>query len=191
MKESTISEKEYEVIRCINKEENFNQRLIADRTGISLGLTNLIIKRLVKKGYLKLKQLTPKKIQYLLTPKGMTEKIKKSYSFTKRTIDTLRDMKQRIQEIILKEYNKGIKKFVICGKGELVNLVEIAIRDLAFNDISYYLVSTLDDIKDNNCAIIVSEESPETIIPHRDNRFSSKNNKHLINIMKVLSTGKY
>ena len=69
-----ISEKEYAIIREIHKNHIPDQRTLATRTGISLGMTNIIIKKLIKKGYIKAKQLNQKKIQYILTPKGFTEK---------------------------------------------------------------------------------------------------------------------
>ena len=45
-----ISEKEFAVIREISINRFPNQRTIATKTGFSLGLTNLIIKKLVKTG---------------------------------------------------------------------------------------------------------------------------------------------
>ncbi len=43
-------------------------------------------KNAIKKGYVKALQLNRRKIQYMLTPKGFSEKAKKSYSYTVRTI---------------------------------------------------------------------------------------------------------
>ena len=44
---------------------------------ISLGMTNLL-SRLVAKGYIRIRQLNKKKTEYILTPKGFTEKYHKS-----------------------------------------------------------------------------------------------------------------
>ena len=186
-KESSISEKEFEVIRSIEGNNHFNQRLIAQGAGISLGLANLIINRLVKKGYLKVRQLTPKKIQYILTPNGMMEKAKKSYSFTRRTINTMRDMKQRIQEAILKEYDQGVRKFAIKGKGELADLVEIAIRDLALGDIS--LLRIIDDSakNDNGHTLIIADEDINIMLKPKDINNTSNVNKRIINILELLA----
>jgi len=186
MKNSTISEKEFEVIRCIGENNHFNQRLIAQHAGISLGLTNLLINRLVKKGHLKLRQLTPKKIQYILTPKGMTEKVRKSYHFTMRTIDTLRAMKRRTQELVMEEYRRGVRSFAIYGKGELANLVEIAIRDLSLEDISFSILHNIDDINDNNMTILAAEDNQTIALPYKGIKRTLKNHKKVINIMGIL-----
>jgi len=177
VKNARISEKEFEVIKSLEGLGNYNQRAIARYADISLGLTNLIIKRLIKKGYLKVRQLTPMKIQYILTPKGMVEKARKSYSFTRRTINTLREMKQRIQETVLKEYNKGARKFAIQGKSELANLAEIAIRDMGLVDIT--------------CALDTDLEKADIVIFAEENMTSDHKavgNDRYINILEILST---
>ena len=125
-----ISEKEFAVIREISNNHLPDQRTIATRTGISLGLTNLIIKRLVKKGYIKAKQLDRKKIQYLLTPKGFSEKARKSYNFTLKTIGLLKTLRQKLQELVTSEYAKGAIEFSILGNGELADIVEFALRSM-------------------------------------------------------------
>jgi len=135
-----ISEKEFAVIREISNNHLPDQRTIATRTGISLGLTNLIIKRLVNKGYVKARQLNQKKIQYLLTPKGFSEKARKSYSFTLRTINVLKDMRMRIQELILEHHAKGATEFTIKSNHELsdiADIIEVAFRNLSHPKINY------------------------------------------------------
>ena len=41
--------------------------------GIALGLTNLIIRRLVHKGWVRIIRIKPNRVRYLLTPAGMAE----------------------------------------------------------------------------------------------------------------------
>lgn len=132
-----VSEKEFAVINEIHKNHLPDQRTIADRTGISLGLTNLIIKRLIEKGYIKAKQLNKKKIQYLLTPKGFSEKASKSYNFTLKTIGMLKSVRERIQEFLKLNYDEGFNDFVITGSGDILDLCELAIKNLDKLDLKY------------------------------------------------------
>ncbi|MBU2578332.1 hypothetical protein KKA69_05930, partial [Patescibacteria group bacterium] len=103
----------------------------------SLGLTNLIIKNLVKTGYIKIRQLNRRKIQYILTPKGFSEKAKKSYNYTLKTIGLFRFAKQKIQELILNYYKKGINKFIVIGDNEISDIIEIAFRGIDMPEIKY------------------------------------------------------
>lgn len=132
-----ISEKEFAVINEIHKNHLPDQRKIAERAGISLGLTNIIIKRLITRGYVKAKQLNKKKIQYILTPKGFSEKINKSYHFALKVMDNFKVIKQKLQELILDEQKKGAVEFMITGNSEIADVVELAIINLNGQNVKY------------------------------------------------------
>ena len=140
------TEKEFKIINEIDNDLNITQREISKNSGMSLGMTNIILKKLTNKGYVKVKQLNKKKVQYFLTPKGFTEKAKKSYYYTLKTMEILKTMKSRIQTIVLEEYKKGQRKFVIYGKGELAWLVEVAICDLGKQDLVCTRVNGNDEV---------------------------------------------
>ena len=125
-----MSEKELAVIREIHNNHLPGQRAIATRTGISLGLTNLIIKSLIKKGYIKAKQLNQKKIQYLLTPKGFSEKTRKSYNFTLKTINMLAGVRDGLNKLISDKIGKGYDNFELSGSGEIINIAEMFIKNI-------------------------------------------------------------
>ncbi len=155
-----MNEKEFAIIREIaNNNNRSNQRLIAKKVGISLGLTNMIIKRLIKKGYLKVSQLNPRKIQYILTPEGFAEKTRRSYHYTLRTIKTLRNMQNKIQEIILSEYNSGKRKFAIQGDNDLAVLVEISLRSLNLENLEFISTNNFALPDDNDYTILNTEEN--------------------------------
>jgi len=125
-----ITEKEFAVIKEISGNHLPDQRTISHHTGISLGLTNLIIKRLITKGYIKAAQLNRKKIQYMLTPKGFSEKADKSYRFALKTITHFRMLKNNIQNLVNDRYKNGCDRFEVNGNGELADIIELAIRHL-------------------------------------------------------------
>ncbi|MDW7999186.1 MAG: winged helix-turn-helix transcriptional regulator, partial [Thermodesulfovibrio sp.] len=62
------------ILEHIDQDPSITQRDLTAKLGIALGLTNTYIKRLSKKGYIKIKNLTGKRIMYILTPKGLIEK---------------------------------------------------------------------------------------------------------------------
>jgi len=132
---TSISEKEFAVINELSVNYQSNQRNIAKKLGISLGLTNLIIKRLIKMGYLKVVQLNCKKIQYIITPRGFAEKAKKSYNYTLKTVQLLKKIREAINDEIVALVRLGKKNFVVVGDNELAGLVESVIQKLT-SDIS-------------------------------------------------------
>ena len=72
------SEKTFQVLDALDREEISTQRQLADNSGISLGQVNYILKSLLGKGLVKVSNFkkNPNKIgyAYFLTPKGIEEK---------------------------------------------------------------------------------------------------------------------
>lgn len=156
-----INEKEFAVIREISNNQKPTQRHIAKKIGISLGLTNLIIRRLIKKGYIKIQEAPPRTIIYSLTPKGFSEKTKKSYHFTLRTIDLMKNIKENIKDIIMREYRQGVKDFIISGEGELATFTEIVFRDLNLKDGRYIKIENKSKANNQHCYLTVIKNGTE------------------------------
>ena len=179
MNSSIIGERELRIIEEISQDKNLTQRKISHRLGLSLGMTNIILKRLASKGYIKVKGLNRRKVQYILTPKGFAEKTKKSYRYFLKTIHSLQEMKKKIQRLILMEYEQGKTHFVILGEGELADIVELSLKGLNKSELEYRRVSRLEDINSNNAVVLLAESKPEL-------RTSTKTNKY-VNVLAALS----
>lgn len=165
------TEKEFRIINEIGKDLNITQREISYKSGISLGMTNIVLRRLIKKGYVKMRQLNKKNVQYLLTPKGFAQKARQSYHYTLETIQTFKTMKLKIQNYILQGYKNGHRKFAIYGDNEIADLIEISFHDLEKKkkDIVYKKVNGNDIalqniIKDKNVIILLTQaDNPPNI----------------------------
>ena len=137
-----MTENEYRMLQVVESGEASSQRGLAGHLDISLGMVNLCLRRLIKQGYIKTHGLNKRKVKYLLTPKGFTEKMKKTYHYTRKTISELARMKANIQNEVMAQYLAGRRNFVISGAGELSDLAEIAIRNLKYGDIVYKRTET-------------------------------------------------
>ena len=96
------NEDHFEVLRRIDKFPNASQRKLASDLGFSLGKLNYCLKALKKKGYVKLKnfQKQEKKIrylQYVITPKGISERTKLTINFMKRKMKEFDELKKELE----------------------------------------------------------------------------------------------
>jgi len=105
-------------------------------------MVNLCLRRLIKQGCIKTQGLNRRKLKYILTPKGFSEKMRKTYFYTQKTINEFSRIKSNIQNEIKVRYLSGARKFIISGSGELSDLAEIAIKNLKYNDIVYKRAET-------------------------------------------------
>ena len=92
-----------QILREISKNPHISQREIASKHRISLGKVNYAIKSLIKKGFIKIQNLsgTPKrqKYTYILTPIGIDEKARQITDFLKWKLDEYERMKKEIEEL--------------------------------------------------------------------------------------------
>jgi predicted transcriptional regulator len=126
--ENLFSEKFYRVLESLSQGEELSQRELAQKTGLSLGMVNLILKRLVKTGYVKVANLNRKKMEYILTSKGLAEKMVRSYQYFRRAYRAFQESRSRVDRLVSGLMEKGHRRFFIVGAGEVVELVEMAIR---------------------------------------------------------------
>lgn len=129
MNNQPLSEKEFEIINIIADGFRSNQRELSTHIGLSLGMTNLLLKRLATKGLLRIKQLDAKKFQYLLTPQGLSEKAKKSFHYTRKTLQSFGIIKEEIKRLLKANLTPEIKQFYVVGEGDLADLVSMLLRD--------------------------------------------------------------
>ena len=71
---------QYKILRFLEKDPNYTQRQLSNDLDISLGSVNYCLKGLVEKGFVKIDNFRKNKnkaqYSYLLTPKGVEEKVK-------------------------------------------------------------------------------------------------------------------
>tara|TARA_B100000700_G_C14403032_1_gene560099 strand:+ start:178 stop:483 length:306 start_codon:yes stop_codon:yes gene_type:complete len=93
----------FEVLRKIQKKPESSQRQLAKELGFSLGKLNYCLKALQKKGLVKIQnfQKKPDKItyiQYVLTPKGISERTKLTISFMQRKMKEYDELKKELKK---------------------------------------------------------------------------------------------
>jgi len=145
-----VDEKELKVIEELSRSRNLTQRELSGRVKLSLGTVNLILKRLATRGFVKTKGLTAKKIEYALTPKGLSELAKKSYSYIQKTVNLVKVVKGEIAKIVLEEYNSGQRKFAVLGDDDLADIIELALKGF-----DYSRVKSLKELEDRSALILI------------------------------------
>ena len=125
----SLSEKEFEIINIIADGFRSNQRELSSHVGLSLGMTNLLLRRLATKGFLRIRQLNRKKAEYLLTPRGIAEKTKKTVSYTIKTLQSFSLIKLQIRGIVENLMTPQTRAIVMVGEGDLADLIASELHD--------------------------------------------------------------
>ncbi len=117
---------ELRTLTLFNTVENspeINQRQLAQELDVSLGLTNTYFQRVLKKGWVRAKQVKPRRWLYFLTPQGALEKSRLSLSYMHRTLETFRELKSKGDDHLSTLSKKGVCGIHLCGDNDLTEVL--------------------------------------------------------------------
>lgn len=131
------SRRDLQLLEALEQEASITQRNLATRLGIALGLTNLYLKRLIRKGYIKCVTVSPNRLVYSLTPKGMARKARLTYEFMKYSLDFYRDARQHLRRSLMQAVTPQ-KRVAIYGTGDAAELVFLLIREMGLELVAVF-----------------------------------------------------
>ena len=132
-------------------------------------MTNAILKRFSDKGWLMLKKLNARTIMYALTPDGMNEIARRTYRYFRRTARLANLYKERIENFILHEKQKGLGRIILLGISDVEFLFEYACE--RHNILLVHTTSENQAEKfaaDKNTRILIGEAFPKNKIPNNE-----------------------
>jgi hypothetical protein len=121
----------------LDRDGGATQRTLATKLGVALGLTNLYLKRLALKGYIKITTIPRNRIRYLLTPQGFTEKSRLTYLYMQYSLSHYRDMRARLKEMMVTVDASHGQRVVIYGTTELAELVYLSLREMNIDCVGF------------------------------------------------------
>lgn len=127
--ETAAEERDLDVLAHLHESQisdvkRVSQRSIAKALGMSVGLTNAILKRLVEKGFVMVRRVNHNNAHYLVTPQGIQQIGKRSYLYLRRTIGHVVRYKERLRVFCRQQAAAGIREIVLVGESDLAFLLE-------------------------------------------------------------------
>ncbi|MBC8551881.1 MAG: winged helix-turn-helix transcriptional regulator [Candidatus Brocadiales bacterium] len=132
MREETgnLDVRELEILERLENNGHLTQRELSREVGIALGLVNHLLKKMVTKGWIKIKNIDSKKIRYLITPEGAREKSSLLYKRVESTIHFYLEAKRVIKDKVIHLKNEGVKDVSIYGINHISEVLFIALKEL-------------------------------------------------------------
>lgn len=132
----------YRILEEISEDDNLTQRKLSKKLGIALGLTNLYLKRLIKKGYIMVDTMPRNRIIYNLTPKGIAEKSTLTYEYMKYSFNFYRNLRSGFNKILSAIEKEKASKIIFYGAGEIAEIAYLSLQETRLD-----LVAIVDDFK--------------------------------------------
>ena len=124
--ESTNEElRELTLLEEIENDPDVNQSTLATQLGVAVGTVNWHLKRLIAKGYVKVKRAERKKLRYIITPEGIALRACLAVDYVEKSFSIYRKTRQRVKDHLTKVQEAGYKKVRILGKGDVVDICKL------------------------------------------------------------------
>jgi len=129
----------------IERDASPSQRELSSRLNLSLGLVNTFIKRLVSKGYFKVKTMPRNRVKYFLTPKGLARKSRLTVEYLQYSVNFYKDIKNLLINKFKEMEKARMKSVMFFGAGEVAELAYLYLQLT-----NLHLVGIIDDGQDGS-----------------------------------------
>lgn len=131
------SHRDLQLLEAVEQNARVTQRTLSNQLGIALGLTNIYVKRLVRKGCIKVVNVKPNRIAYLLTPRGVSEKARLTYEFMQYSLHLYKDVRRHLHAVVRERAANG-QRLAIYGSGEAAELAYLSLRELGIEPVAVF-----------------------------------------------------
>src|SRR5436853_5518044 len=114
------------VLTSIERDSAITQRKLAGELGIALGLANAYLRRCVRKGLVKMRQVPLNRYAYYLTPQGFAEKSRLTAEYLTASFNFFRRARSDCAELLQECAARGWTRVALCGAGDLAEVAVLS-----------------------------------------------------------------
>ncbi len=98
---------------------------MATRLGVAVGTVNWHLKRLVSKGYVKVKRAERRKLRYIITPEGLALRARLTVKYVENSMELYRQTRQEAQTLLARAKRQGITSVRVEGAGDIADVCRL------------------------------------------------------------------
>ena len=125
------------LLEAVHQDSRVTQRGLANQLGMALGLANIYLKRMIRKGFIKVVNVQPNRITYLVTPRGIAEKARLTYEFMDYSLHLYGEVRQHLR-VALQHCAAAGQRVAICGRGEAAELAYLSLKESGLEPVAVF-----------------------------------------------------
>ena len=118
--------RELALLENIENNPDVTQASLATQLGVAVGTVNWHLKRLIEKGYVKIKRAERKKLRYIITPEGIALRALLTVDYIEQQFLLYRNTRARVREHLQQIKNAGFEKVSINGEGDVADICRLS-----------------------------------------------------------------
>ncbi|MHB8132814.1 MAG: winged helix-turn-helix transcriptional regulator [Anaerolineaceae bacterium] len=117
--------RELELLNKISADPDSTQATLASQLGVAVGTINWHIKRLIEKGYVKVRRAERRKLKYIITPEGIALRASLTLDFIQSSMSLYRLIRNRSLVAIQQVRKLGFNTVRIIGEGDVAEICKL------------------------------------------------------------------
>ncbi len=113
------------LLEQIESDPDVTQASLAAKLGVAVGTVNWHLKRLIAKGYVKVKRAQRRKLRYIITPEGIALRARLTINYIETSMKLYRRVRQRVRELLGIVKQRGYDRVVILGDGDIAEICRL------------------------------------------------------------------
>jgi DNA-binding MarR family transcriptional regulator len=123
---TTEHARELALLENIERDPDISQISLAGQLGVAVGTVNWHLKRLITKGYVKIKRAERKKLRYIITPEGIALRTLLTMDYIEQQFLLYRNTRKRVIEHLEAIQDAGYNEVRIIGEGEIAEICKLS-----------------------------------------------------------------
>jgi DNA-binding MarR family transcriptional regulator len=117
--------REMVLLEQIEYDPDINQKTLAANLGVAVGTVNWHLKRLIAKGYVKVKRAQRRKLRYIITPEGIAFRARLTVNYIEQSMQLYRIVRERVRESLVELKMAGYDSVRLQGDGDIADICRL------------------------------------------------------------------
>lgn len=113
------------LLQEIEADPDVSQAKLAQELDVAIGTVNWHIKRLVEKGFVKVKRIRRRKLRYIITPEGIALRAKLTLAYIQQSFSLFREVRQDVRCLLQGLQAQGISAVRLEGDGDIAEVCRL------------------------------------------------------------------
>jgi DNA-binding MarR family transcriptional regulator len=118
-------ERDFIILEHVEGDPDVTQASLAAKLGVAVGTVNWHMKRLVEKGYVKVKRAQRRKLRYIITPDGLRFRAGLTVNYLETSMRLYRRTRERVREHLLEVKQAGYDSVLVVGDGDIADICKL------------------------------------------------------------------
>lgn len=125
MESSPETARELKLLEQIEQNPDITQASLATQLGVAVGTVNWHLKRMVAKGYVKVKRAQRRKLRYIITPEGLAFRARLTVDYIEQSFRLYRRLRKRVTALLQEVREAGYQSVLIDGDGDIADICRL------------------------------------------------------------------